>query len=172
LSTYRKFWYLNLPLHMTREEIFMREAVMLSEKGMIAEAGGPFGCVVVRGEEIVGRGWNQVLAMNDPTAHAEIIAIREACRRLESFHLAGCELFSSCEPCPMCLGAVYWAQIKTVYFANTRHDAAAIGFNDSFIYEELNCAHDARTVRMIACGREEAIRVFSLWQQKGNRILY
>ena len=150
----------------------MREAIRLSELGMEREQGGPFGCVIVRNDGIVGRGWNQVLTTNDPTAHAEVVAIREACRNLGSFHLHDCEIFSSCEPCPMCLGAIYWSRIPTVYFANTQHDAASIGFSDAFIYDELKCAADARSLKMVPLGRTEAIRVFERWKQQGNRKLY
>src|SRR6476619_2336431 len=119
-------------------EKFMREAISLSIKKMRSGAGGPFGAVVVQGREIVGKGWNQVTSANDPTAHAEVVAIRDACRRLKTFQLDDCELYTSCEPCPMCLSAIYWARLKRVYYANTRKDAARIQFDDDFIYTEVS----------------------------------
>ena len=115
----------------------MREAIRLAEEGVRSNRGGPFGCVVVRQGQIVARGTNRVTSTNDPTAHAEVTAIREACRELGTFKLADCELFTSCEPCPMCLAAIYWAHIPQVYYANTRTDAAAIGFDDDFIYRQI-----------------------------------
>jgi len=157
---------------MTREETFMHEAIHLSETGMQQNEGGPFGCVIVKDDEIIGRGWNQVLSANDPTAHAEIVAIRNACKKLGSFHLHDCELYASCEPCPMCLAAIYWAQLKMIYFANTRNDANAIGFNDAFIYDELTLANEYRNVKMIALGRNDALKIFEQWTQKGNKKLY
>jgi guanine deaminase len=150
----------------------MMEAVRLSEMGMEKGYGGPFGAVVVQNNQIIGRGWNQVITSNDPTAHAEVIAIRDACNKLGSFHLHGCEIFSSCEPCPMCLGAIYWAKLQTIYFANTQNDAAAIGFNDAFIYDELKCPGHLRAVRMVSCGREDALKIFNKWRLKGDKILY
>src|ERR1700744_5882962 len=119
----------------THEE-FMREAIRLSQEGVRAGRGGPFGCVVVQRGKIVGRGNNQVTSTNDPTAHAEVTAIRAACRQLGTFQLTDCELYTSCEPCPMCLSAIYWARIPEVYYGNTRGDAAAIGFDDAFIYDQ------------------------------------
>ena len=157
---------------MTREEKFMQEAIRLSQAGMQQNKGGPFGCIIVKNDEIVGRGWNQVLANNDPTAHAEIIAIRDACTNLGSFHLHDCELYASCEPCPMCLAAIYWAQIKLIYFANTRNDAEEIGFNDSFIYDEMAIPAEQRNVKMIALGRTDALKVFGQWAEKGDKRLY
>jgi len=156
----------------TREEKFMQEAIRLSQAGMQQNKGGPFGCIIVKNDEIVGRGWNQVLANNDPTAHAEIIAIRDACTNLGSFHLHDCELYASCEPCPMCLAAIYWAQIKLIYFANTRNDAEEIGFNDSFIYDEMAIPAEQRNVKMIALGRTDALKVFGQWAEKGDKRLY
>ena len=157
---------------MSKEEKFMLEAIRLSERGMEQNQGGPFGCIITLGDEIVGQGWNQVIVNNDPTAHAEIVAIRDACKKLRHFHLHDCELYASCEPCPMCLSAIYWAQIKTVYFANTRQDAAAIGFNDSFIYDELKLSDEHRTIKMIAIGRNDAQKVFQVWKEKGDKTLY
>ncbi|HEX8357803.1 MAG TPA: nucleoside deaminase, partial [Segetibacter sp.] len=115
---------------MTREELFMQQAISLSARGIALNQGGPFGCVVVKGDKIVGQGNNQVTSTNDPTAHAEVIAIRDACKNLQTFQLTGCEIYTSCEPCPMCMGAIYWARPDKVYYANTRTDAANIGFDD------------------------------------------
>lgn len=157
---------------MSREEKFMQEAIRLSQTGIEQNNGGPFGCVVVRDDEIIGRGWNQVLATNDPTAHAEVMAIRDACKRLGTFQLHECEIYTSCEPCPMCLGAIYWARPQVIYFANTRNDAAAIGFSDAFIYDELNYPIDRRAIKMIPLGRNDALKVFRQWQQKGDKTLY
>ncbi len=150
----------------------MQAAIELSEKGISEEKGGPFGAVVVKDGEIIGRGYNQVAAANDPTAHAEIIAIREACKKLHSFQLTGCEIYTSCEPCPMCIGAIYWARPERVYFANTREDAAAIGFDDSFIYGEIRKPLAERKIKMIRMDREEAQRVFKQWMAKANKIVY
>src|ERR1700753_3883105 len=116
---------------MTREEQFMQEAIKLSQSSLKHNDGGPFGCVIVKDDKIIGRGNNKVTSTNDPTAHAEIIAIRDACKNLGSFQLDGCEIYTSCEPCPMCLGAIYWARPKAIYYANNRKDAADIGFDDS-----------------------------------------
>lgn len=151
---------------------FMQAAISLSEKGITEDEGGPFGAVVVRNGEIIGRGYNQVAATNDPTAHAEVMAIREACRKLNSFQLTGCELYTSCEPCPMCMGAIYWARPEKVYFANTRDDAAAIGFDDSFIYREIQKLPEERKIPMIRMGREEAQQVFRQWMDKPKKIVY
>ncbi|MEO6906182.1 MAG: nucleoside deaminase, partial [Ginsengibacter sp.] len=145
---------------MTREEIFMHEAVLLSENGPKNNEGGPFGCVIVKNDKIIARGNNKVTSLNDPTAHAEIIAIREACKILETFQLDGCEIYTSCEPCPMCLGAIYWARPKVIYYANTRKDALEIGFDDSFIYDEINADLQMRRLPIINIGREEAKNVF------------
>lgn len=154
------------------DEHFMRDAIRLSEEGVRAGRGGPFGCVVVRAGEIVGRGSNQVTSACDPTAHAEIVAIREACRALGTFQLADCALYASCEPCPMCLSAIYWAHIPTVYYGNTRQDAAAIGFDDDLIYREIPLPPDRRKVRMTPLLRGEARAAFSEWAQKADRVRY
>src|ERR1700761_2068275 len=119
------------------KEKWMRAAIRLSRTKMKAGFGGPFGAVVVRKGKVVGRGWNQVTSTNDPTAHAEVVAIRDACKRLKTFQLDDCDLYTSCEPCPMCLSAIYWARIPAVYYGNTRQDAAAIGFDDDFIYQQI-----------------------------------
>ena len=150
----------------------MSEAIRLSSFGIEQNEGGPFGCVIVKDDEIIARGWNQVLLTNDPTAHAEVVAVREACKKLNSFHLEGCELYTSCEPCPMCLGAIYWARVKVIYFANTKTDAADVGFNDSLIYDELLGSHDQRMIKMICLGRNEALKVFQQWKEKADKKLY
>jgi guanine deaminase len=155
-----------------REHHFMKIAVELSRKGMENGDGGPFGAIVVRGDEIVGKGWNRVLTANDPTAHAEVVAIRDACNNLGTFQLHDCEIYTSCEPCPMCLGAIYWARPQRVYFANTKDDAAAIDFDDSFIYEEFNKPHGEKKVPLIPLPEPEALAVFKVWQEKGDRTLY
>lgn len=157
---------------MTREEKFMQEAVRLSREGSRAGEGGPFGCVIVRGDEIIGRGNNKVLLLNDPTAHAEVVAIRDACRHLGTFQLEECEVYTTCEPCPMCLGAIYWARPKKIYYANTREDAANIGFDDSMIYEEISKPLTERKIPLVGVGRESAITVFNEWQAYGNKRLY
>lgn len=150
----------------------MQIAVDLSRKGMENGEGGPFGAIVVRGDEIVGRGWNQVLSHNDPTAHAEVMAIRDACTLLRTFQLHDCEIFTSCEPCPMCLGAIYWARPQRVYFANTKEDAAAIDFDDSFIYKEIEVPHEGKKIPFIPFPSEAALEVFKDWQIKGDKTLY
>lgn len=157
---------------MTREEKFMMEAIQLSYKGMTENKGGPFGCVIVKGNEIVGRGNNQVTSSNDPTAHAEVVAIRDACKNLNSFQLEDCEVYTSCEPCPMCLGAIYWARPKIIYFANNREDAATIGFDDSMIYNEMSASIAERKIPIISLGRNEALKIFNAWQEKKDKIDY
>ena len=157
---------------MTREERFMLEAIKLSRAGMENKEGGPFGCVIVKGDEIIGRGWNKVLVTNDPTAHAEVTAIRDACQTLNNFQLDGCEIYTSCEPCPMCMGAIYWSRPDRVYYANTRFDAARIGFDDSMIYQELTVPLDERKISLSCVGREHAIKVFEEWLSKGDKTLY
>ena len=151
---------------------FMREAIRISIEQMRRGRGGPFGAVVVRGGEIVGRGWNQVTSSNDPTAHAEVVAIRDACRRLKRFQLDGCVLYTSCEPCPMCLAALYWARLKTVFYANTRKDAARIQFDDDFIYEEVARPISKRKLAMKQLMRQEALAAFKEWQNKADKISY
>jgi tRNA(Arg) A34 adenosine deaminase TadA len=153
-------------------EDFMRQAIRLSEEGARSGRGGPFGCVVVRGGAVVGRGSNQVTSTCDPTAHAEIVAIRDACRTLGTFHLADCSLYASCEPCPMCLSAIYWARIPTVYFGNSRKDAAAIGFDDDFIYREIPLPAHERRVRLETLLAGEAQAAFSQWTDKPDKVAY
>jgi tRNA(Arg) A34 adenosine deaminase TadA len=151
---------------------FMREAIRLSLRKMRDNQGGPFGAVVVRRGKIVGRGWNQVTTANDPTAHAEVMAIRDACRRLKTFQLDDCELYTSCEPCPMCLSAIYWARFKKVYYANTRRDAARIEFDDEFLYREVARPVSRRKIPMTQLLRSEALKVFAEWKQKPDKIRY
>lgn len=150
----------------------MREAIRLSRQKMRANQGGPFGAIIVRDGKIVARGWNRVLATNDPTAHAEITAIRDACKKLNRFHLADCELYTSCEPCPMCLGAVYWARLKEVFYANTRRDAARIEFDDNTIYDEICLPLPRRQIRMTPLLRKEALKVFAEWKRKADKVRY
>lgn len=157
---------------MNREEKFMLEAIKLSQKGMSNNEGGPFGCVIVKDNVIIGRGNNKVSSTNDPTAHAEVSAIRDACKNLNSFQLTDCEIYTSCEPCPMCLGAIYWARPKVVYFANNRQDAADIGFDDSMIYEEMVVKISQRKIPTLPIGREDALKVFKAWKEKSDKTLY
>ena len=147
-------------------EKFMRRAIALAQRGVDSNDGGPFGCVVVRDGEIIGEGWNRVTSTNDPTAHAEIVAIREACARLQAFQLEGCTIYASCEPCPMCLGAIYWSRPEAIYIAADREDAAAAGFDDSLIYNELDKPNESRRLRMQPLLRDEALVVFRNWMDK------
>jgi guanine deaminase len=157
---------------MTREEKFMQEAIQLSHDGMTKNEGGPFGCIVVKGDEIIGRGNNKVSSTNDPTAHAEVTAIRDACKNLSTFQLTDCEIYTSCEPCPMCLGAIYWARPKIVYYANNRQDAADIGFDDSMIYDEMAVSIDERKIPILPIGRAAAQEVFKAWKDKPDKSVY
>ena len=155
---------------MNRE--FLHEAIRLSLEKSQAGEGGPFGAVIVKDGKVVGQGWNRVTSTNDPTAHAEITAIRDACQRLGTFSLAGCDIYTSCEPCPMCLAAIYWARLDRVYYAATRQDAAAIGFDDSRIYDELAMDIGDRSVPMVQDFHEEACEAFRVWLQKVDRTPY
>lgn len=157
---------------MTREEKFMMEAIVLSQKGIDDNEGGPFGCIIVKDDKIIGSGSNKVINNIDPTAHAEIVAIRDACRHLGSFHLSGCEIYTSCEPCPMCLGAIYWARPKIIFYANTREDAASIGFDDSLIYSEMKAEPSDRKIPAVNIGRVDAAKVFRNWARKNDKTLY
>jgi len=154
------------------KKAFMQEAIRLSIRRMRQGKGGPFGAVVVRKGKIVGRGCNQVTSSNDPTAHAEVVAIREACRRLGTFKLDDCELYTSCEPCPMCLSAMYWARLKKVWYANTRKDAAEIDFDDDFIYTEVSRPIADRKLAMRQFMRKEALVAFKEWKEKAGKIRY
>lgn len=150
----------------------MRSAIELAREKMQSNCGGPFGAVVVRQGRIIARGWNEVTSANDPTAHAEVSAIRKACRRLKTFHLEDCELYTSCEPCPMCLAAIYWARIPMVYYASTRRDAARAQFDDAWIYRELARPMARRKVAMRQLLRSEAAAVFAAWAGKRDKVPY
>ncbi len=155
-----------------KDKEFMRAAIRLAQKGIEENAGGPFGAVVVKDGEIIGEGWNQVTSTNDPTAHAEVTAIRMACQNLDSFQLEDCILYTSCEPCPMCLGAIYWARPKKMFYACTREDAAKIGFDDDFIYEEIGREVEDRRIETVNFMREDALEVFTNWENKADKIEY
>jgi len=152
------------------DERFMRRAIDLALEGV--DSGGPFGCVVVKNGEIIGEGHNQVTSANDPTAHAEVVAIRDACQKLGSFQLDGCVIYTSCEPCPMCLGAIYWARPEKIFMACSREDAAIAGFDDAFIYEEIGKRPDQRHVRTAILLRDEGLSVFKNWAGKTDKIEY
>jgi len=151
---------------------FMQEAIELSVNNVKSGKGGPFGAVVVKDGKIIARGANSVTHSNDPTAHAEVNAIRKACKVLNTFQLAGCEIYTSCEPCPMCLGAIYWARPDRVYYANTKLDAAAINFDDDFIYQEIAKPLEKREMKFIQLSREEALTAFDEWKKKTDKIEY
>ena len=151
---------------------FLERAIELSSRGMVSGHGGPFGCVVVKDGSIISEGFNMVTSTNDPTAHAEIVAIRQACHSLGSYQLEGCEIYTSCEPCPMCLGAIYWARPARVYFANTRKEAAAIRFDDDFIYEEISTMMHQRSIPFIHVPDEKAKKVFDDWNKFTGRKEY
>lgn len=150
----------------------MRAAIRLSLQKMRANHGGPFGAVIVRNGKIIARGWNEVTSANDPTAHAEITAIRKACAKLKTFELGDCEIYTSCEPCPMCLGAIYWARLKTIYYANTRRDAAAIEFDDDFLYREVALPVSRRKIPTKQLLRNEALKVFGEWKNQPDKVSY
>ena len=149
----------------------MKRAIELSIES-VNKGGGPFGCVIVKDEKIVSEGSNKVTSSKDPTAHGEIVAIREACKKINNFSLSGFELYSSCEPCPMCLSAIYWARIDKVYFANTRQDAQKIDFDDSLIYSEFQKNIDKRKIPMVQMMRNEALKAFELWDKKTDKVKY
>lgn len=153
-------------------EELMRHAIALSRRGMESNSGGPFGAVVARDGAVVGEGWNAVTSANDPTAHAEIVAIRRACEALGRFDLQGCELYTSCEPCPMCLGAIYWARLDRVFYANDHRDAAVIGFDDARLYRELEKPPAERELPMRRLLAAEALEVFDAWREKPDKVPY
>lgn len=155
-----------------QDKQFMTRAVELARIGVEANAGGPFGCVVVKDGKIVGEGNNRVTSTNDPTAHAEVVAIRAACRALDAFQLDGCTIYTSCEPCPMCLGAIYWARPARVFYACTRADAADIGFDDDFIYRELEKSNSEREMVLTELMRDEALELFKTWAAKSDKVEY
>ena len=150
----------------------MQQAIALAQENVRSGKGGPFGAVIVKKGKIIAQGQNQVTSTNDPTAHAEIVAIREACRVLQTFQLQGCELYTSCEPCPMCIGAIYWARLDKVYYANTKKDAAQIGFDDQFIYDELKLPLAQRQLPMIQLMTQEAWNAFQEWMEKTDKVEY
>lgn len=150
----------------------MQRAIEIAKEGMVNNEGGPFGCVVVKNGSIIAEGNNKVSSANDPTAHAEIVAIRKACKHLDSFQLDGCDIYTSCEPCPMCLGAIYWARPDHIYYAATRHDAANVGFDDSFIYDEISVPDNERSIPTQTIGREDALKLFEHWKRKEDKTVY
>ena len=156
----------------TKQREFMQEAIRLSIENVTSGNGGPFGAVIVKDGKIIARGSNSVTSTNDPTAHAEVVAIRNACKELGSFQLEGCEIYTSCEPCPMCLGAIYWARPDKMYFANTKEDAAVIQFDDKFIYQELEIPYPKRKLKTVQLMREEALLAFKIWSENSNKIEY
>ena len=149
----------------------MKRAIALSIESA-NKTGGPFGSVIVKDNKIIAEGSNKVTSTNDPTAHGEIVAIREACKKLKNFSLIGCELYSTCEPCPMCLSAIYWARIEKIYYANTRKDAQKIDFDDSFIYSEFQKNINKRKIPMIQMMKNEALKAFELWDKKTDKVKY
>ncbi len=151
---------------------FMERAIALSLENVKNNHGGPFGAVIVKNNEIIAEGANQVTAQKDPTAHAEMVAIRNACKKLNDFHLHGCILYTSCEPCPMCLGAIYWARLQSVFYGNTKADAQEIGFDDSFIYKQIARAPELRTIAMKQLMHEQAREAFDYWRNKKQKIPY
>jgi len=150
---------------------FMERAIELSVES-VNLGGGPFGCVIIKDDKIIAEGSNKVTSTNDPTAHGEIVAIRNACKNLNNFNLAGCELYSTCEPCPMCLSTIYWAHIDKIYYANTRDDARKIDFDDSFIYSEIKKNIDERKIPMTQMMRDDALKAFELWDKKTDKVKY
>ena len=156
---------------MSEKNLFMMKAIELSIESAKSR-GGPFGCVIVKDNKIISEGSNQVTMKNDPTAHGEIVAIRSACQKLNTFDLSGCDLYSSCEPCPMCLSAIYWSRIENVFYANTRIDAKRIDFDDSFIYSEINKDLENRKIKMHQIHRDEALEAFKIWENKEDKIKY
>jgi len=156
---------------MTEKNPYMMRAIELSIESAKSK-GGPFGCVIVKNDKIIAEGSNKVTINNDPTAHGEIVAIREACKKLNVFNLSGCDLYSSCEPCPMCLSAIYWSRIENVFYANTRTDAKSIDFDDSFIYSEINKDLENRKIKMHQMHRDEALEAFKIWEDKEDKIKY
>ena len=156
---------------MNNNEKFMLRAIKLSKESIVKN-GGPFGCIIVKNAKIIAEGTNQVTKNNDPTAHAEIVAIRNACQKLQTFDLSGVELYTSCEPCPMCLSAIYWSHIDKIYYGNTRLDAAKIGFDDNFIYDELSKDLNKRKIPLKQINQKEALIAFKEWELKEDKIKY
>ena len=156
---------------MSEKNPFMMRAIELSIESAKSK-GGPFGSVIVKNNKIIAEGFNKVTISNDPTAHGEIVAIRSACQKLNTFNLSGCDLYSSCEPCPMCLSAIYWSRIENIFYANTRIDAKNIDFDDSFIYSEINKNLENRKIKMHQMHRDEALEAFKIWKNKEDKIKY
>jgi tRNA(Arg) A34 adenosine deaminase TadA len=154
------------------DNAFMARAIQLAIENVHSGRGGPFGAVIARNGEMIAEGANQVTSTKDPTAHAEVNAIRAACEKLGVFELPGCEIYTSCEPCPMCLGAIYWARLSHIYFASVAADAARIGFDDSLIYSEMAKPHSQRSIPMVQMMRQEALAAFRAWEEKPNKIVY
>jgi len=155
-----------------QENSFMKEAIDLALANVISGKGGPFGAVVVKDGKIIGRGVNLVTSNNDPTAHAEVNAIRDACKNLQSFQLTGCDIYTTCEPCPMCLGAIYWARPANIFYACSKNDASSVQFDDSFIYKELDTPVEKRKIPTAQIMREQAISIFEAWTAQKNKIIY
>ena len=153
-------------------ERFMQRAVDLALEKMRANDGGPFGAVIVKDGDVIAEGWNKVTSTNDPTAHAEVVAIREACHKLDTFNLPDCDIFTSCEPCPMCLGAIYWTRLRRLYFANTRGEAARIGFDDDFIYREIGLSPEARSIPGIRLVTPDSGQPFAEWAASPEKTRY
>lgn len=151
---------------------YMKRAIELSKINMEKGQGGPFGAIIVKDGKIIGEGWNKVTSSNDPTAHAEVEAIRQACKNVSNFDLNGAEIYTSCEPCPMCLSAIYWARISKIYFANTKKDAAKIQFDDDFIYQEIPKDMNQRKIPTTQILRDEALQVFEAWENKSDKVKY
>lgn len=150
----------------------MKRAIQIAQKGMDENQGGPFGCVIVKNGAIIAEGNNRVTSLNDPTAHAEVVAIRKACEALGTFQLEGCDIYTSCEPCPMCLGAIYWSRPDRIFYAATRYDAADAGFDDSYIYEELKVPDRERKIPTENIGRDQAVKLFEAWKRKEDKTDY
>jgi len=159
-------------MEIIQHEKFMQMAIDLSVKNVQNGLGGPFGAVIVKNGEVVAASANKVVPTNDPTAHAEVSAIRLACQQLNTFNLEGCEIYTSCEPCPMCLGAIYWARLDKIYYANTKADAAAIGFDDHFIYDELELPMSQRKLPVVQMLRDEALKAFKQWEESTGKTEY
>ena len=157
---------------MSHSNPFMQEAIRLSFETMRNNTGGPFGAVIVKDGKIIARGFNKVVSTNDPTAHAEVVAIREACKVLNNFQLNGCELYTSCEPCPMCMAAIYWARPDKVYYGNSKTDAAQIGFDDDFIYQEIALPYSERKIPILRIMENEALEAFKEWSNKNDKVRY
>jgi guanine deaminase len=155
-----------------KQRTFLEKAIELSRQGMMKGNGGPFGCIITKGDEIVGEGSNSVTSTNDPTAHAEVVAIRAACKKLGTYQLTDCDIYTSCEPCPMCLGAIYWARPRRVIYANTREEAAAIEFDDAFIYDEINAVMTERKIPFLHSPHPLAKQVFEEWKNWEGKKLY